>query len=94
MKKILLTLAAVVLSAGMLSAQDMSQATETAKMAVEILLDGKKPADMAVKTFDNGTATVNTDICEKVGLSYDDVAATFAPFCTKVQPIKTAESFE
>ncbi|MBQ7700307.1 MAG: ABC transporter substrate-binding protein [Clostridia bacterium] len=68
--------------------------TETAKMAAEILLDGKKPADMAVKTFDNGTATVNTDICEKVGLSYDDVAATFGPFCTKVQPIKTAESFE
>ena len=68
--------------------------TETAKMAVEILLDGKKPADMAVKTFDNGTATVNTDICEKVGLSYDDVSATFIPFRTKVQPIKTAESFE
>ena len=67
---------------------------ETAKMAAEILLDGKKPADMAVKTFDNGTATINTDICEKIGLSYDDLAATFAPLCTKVQPIKTAESFE
>lgn len=68
--------------------------TETAKMAAEILLNGKNPADMAVKTFDNGTATVNTDICTKVGLSYDDVAATFGPFCTKVQPIQTAESFE
>ena len=33
MKKIILTLAAVVLSAGLISAQDMSQATETAKNA-------------------------------------------------------------
>ena len=42
MKKILFTLAAVVLSAGMLSAQDMSQATETAKMANESLVAGNK----------------------------------------------------
>ena len=42
MKKILLTLAAVVLSAGMLSAQDMSQATETAKTANEALVAGNK----------------------------------------------------
>ena len=42
MKKILLTLAAVVLSAGMLSAQDLSQATETAKMANESLVAGNK----------------------------------------------------
>lgn len=42
MKKIFLTLAAVVLSAGMLSAQDMSQATETAKMANESLVAGNK----------------------------------------------------
>ena len=42
MKKILLTLAAVVLSFGMLSAQDMSQATETAKMANESLVAGNK----------------------------------------------------
>lgn len=67
---------------------------ETAKMAVEILLDGKKPADMAVKTFDNGTATVNTDICTKLGLDYEQIKTTFGPLCTKVQPITTAESFE
>ena len=42
MKKILLTLAAVVLSLGMLSAQDLSQATETAKMANESLVAGNK----------------------------------------------------
>ncbi len=42
MKKILLTLVAVVLSFGMLSAQDLSQATETAKMANESLVAGNK----------------------------------------------------
>ena len=67
---------------------------ETAKMAAEILIDGKSPADMAVRTFDNGTATVNTDICGKFGLDYEAVKTEFAPFCTKVQPITTAESFE
>ena len=67
---------------------------ETADMVAEILLEGKSPAEMAVKTFDNGTATVNTETCAALGLDYDTVAATFAPFCTKVQPIETAESFE
>ena len=38
MKKIILTLAAVVLSAGLMSAQDMAQATETAKNANEALV--------------------------------------------------------
>ena len=39
-------------------------------MAAEILLDGKKPAELPVRTFDNGTATVNTEICEKLGLDF------------------------
>lgn len=38
MKKIILTLAAVVLSAGLMSAQDMAQATETAQKANEALV--------------------------------------------------------
>ena len=67
---------------------------ETANMIAEILLDGKDPGTVPVKTFDNGTATVNTDICAALGLDYDKVAETFAPFCTKVQPITTAESFD
>ena len=28
-----------------------------------------------------------------MGLDYDTVAAAFAPYCTKVQSITTAESF-
>ena len=67
---------------------------ETADMVAEILLEGKAPASLAVKTFDNGTATVNTETCAALGLDYDTVATTFAPYCTKVQPITTAESFE
>ena len=67
---------------------------ETANMIAKILLDGSAPASTPVMTFDNGTATVNTDICDKIGLSFDEVKTTFEPYCTKVVEIKTAESFE
>ena len=66
---------------------------ETADMIAEILIDGKEPGALAVKTFDNGTATVNTETCEALGLDYDEIARIFAPLCTKVQPITTAEEF-
>lgn len=66
----------------------------TADMVAEILLDGADPAATPVRTFDNGTATVNTETCEALGFDYDEVAALFAPLCTKVQPIVTAESFD
>lgn len=67
---------------------------ETANMIAEILLNGASPATLAVKTFDNGTATVNTEICDQLGLSFDTVQNTFAPLCTKVQSITTANSFD
>ena len=67
---------------------------ETANMIAEILLESKDPGTVPVKTFDNGTATVNTDTCAALGIDYDKIAETFAPFCTKVQPITTAESFD
>ena len=66
---------------------------ETADMIFDILYNGASPASMAVKTFDNGTATVNTETCEALGLDYEDVASVLAPMCTKVQTITTAESF-
>lgn len=65
---------------------------ETANMAVEVLL-GEGPAVMGVRTFDNGTATVNTETCEKLGYGFDEVKELFAPYCTQVNPITTAESF-
>ena len=67
---------------------------ETANMVAEVALEGKKPAELPVRTFDNGCATVNTETCEKLGYKFDDIEKTFAPFCTKVQSIVTAESFD
>lgn len=67
--------------------------TETANMVVELLCDGKTPAEMPFRTFDNGIATVNTETCEALGLDYAEIKAAFEPFCTSVQEITTAESF-
>ena len=67
---------------------------ETANMVSGILLEGSKPSATPVLTFDNGTATINTDICRELGLNYDELAEAFAPLCTKVQSIVTAESFD
>lgn len=67
---------------------------ETASMAADIALGGVKPAETAVKTFDNGCATINTETCEKLGFNYDEICKAFEPFCTKIQSIVTAESFD
>lgn len=66
---------------------------ETADMIASILTEGKDPVTTPVITFDNGTATVNTEICEKLGLDFDTVSEAFAPYCTRVEEITTAESF-
>ena len=66
---------------------------ETANMVAEILVNGADPAATPVLTFDNGTATVNSETCAALGLDYAEMEAIFAPLCTKVQSITTAESF-
>ena len=66
----------------------------TAEMVADILLNGADPASTPVRTFDNGTATVNTDICEMLGYDFDKVSEAFAPYCTRVNSIVTAESFD
>ena len=66
---------------------------ETADMVAEILLNGADPASVPVRTFDNGTATVNTETCAALGLDYETVKTTFAPLCTQVVEITTAEEF-
>ena len=66
---------------------------ETAYMVKDVLLDGKAPATLAVKTFDNGTATVNTDTCAALGFDFAQIKEAFAPYCTSVNEITTAESF-
>lgn len=67
---------------------------QTADMVKEILVDGKVPAETPVLTFDNGTATINTETCETLGLDYDTIAKAFEPYCLKIQQITTAESFD
>lgn len=67
---------------------------ETANMVKGILIDGNDPASTPVMTFDNGTATINTDICKTLGLDYDELNKVFEPYCLRVQEITTAESFE
>ncbi len=67
---------------------------ETADMIAEILTEGKSPAETPVKTFDNGTATVNTEICEMLGFDFDQISEAFAPYCTQVKSIVTAEEFD
>ena len=66
---------------------------ETANMVKGILVDGNDPAKTPVMTFDNGTATVNTDTCKLLGLDYETVKEAFTPYCLRVQEITTAESF-
>ena len=68
---------------------------ETANMIAQVLLEGADPAELAVMTFDNGTATINTDVCEQItGMTFDELAELFAPMCTAVKGIATAEEFE
>ena len=67
---------------------------KTANIVADILLNGAEPASTPVMTFDNGTATVNIETCEALGLDYTAIEAAFSPLCTKVTTITTAESFD
>ena len=67
---------------------------ETANMVKQVLVDGADPASLAVMTFDNGAATINTETCAEIGWDFETIKEAFAPFCTKVNEITTAESFE
>ena len=67
---------------------------ETANMICDILVGGASPAETPVKTFDNGTATINTETVELLGLDFDALAEAFGPYCTSIQTIITAESFD
>lgn len=62
----------------------------TADIAVDILTNGKAPAEYGVVTLDNGIATVNTETAAAIGLDY----SMFAGMCDEVKEIQTAEEFE
>ncbi len=67
---------------------------ETADMIADILMNDADPAATPVRTFDNGTATVNTETCEGLGLDFETIQTAFEPLCTQVNEITTAESFD
>ena len=67
---------------------------DTADMASEILLGGKNPKDVPVRTFDNGKASINTEIRELLGFDAEALKTAFAPFCTSIEELKTKESFD
>ena len=64
---------------------------ETANMVADILVNGADPAATPVMTFDNGTATINTETCAALGFDFDAVSEAFAPFCTQIVSIATGE---
>ena len=63
---------------------------ETANMVAEVLVDGKSPATLAVKTLDNGTATVNTETAAAIGLDYEKLR----DMCDGFVEIQTSKEFE
>ena len=66
----------------------------TADMVVELLCDGNTIAELPYRTFDNGTATINTETCAALGLDLETVKAAFEPYCTAIKELVTAEEFE
>ncbi|SFG55934.1 ABC transporter substrate-binding protein [Oribacterium sp. WCC10] len=65
----------------------------TADMVADILVNGKDVSTTSVQTFDNGIATINTDTCEVLGLSLDDVKKAIEPLCTQIVETKTEKEF-
>lgn len=66
---------------------------ETAAMVAELLCDGKAAAQMPFRTFDSGIVTVNTETAAALGLDMAALKEAFAPYCTELVEVTTAEEF-
>ena len=64
--------------------------TATADMAVDILVNDAKPAEMPIQIMSSGIAMVNTETAEAIGLDY----SAFEDMCEEVKETTTQESFE
>lgn len=64
--------------------------TVTADMAVEILVDGKDPAEMPIETLADGIITVNTETAEAIGIDI----SVFDDLGSEVVETVTAKEFE
>lgn len=67
---------------------------ETADMIIDILINNKEVSSYSVKTFDNGIATINTDICNVLEIDFEEVKSKLLPYCTEVKSIEISESFD
>ena len=67
---------------------------ETAEMIYDVLFNDVDISSYKVRTFDNGTATINKDVMALFNLDFEELREVFGPYCTNVQQIATAESFE
>jgi len=65
----------------------------SADMAVELLINGKDPAATPVVILTHEAATINTETCEAIGLSLDDVKQALGTLGIGVVEITTAQSF-
>ena len=66
---------------------------ETAKIVADLLEGGQDAVSYPVVTLENGIATVNTETAEALGYDLEAVKEAFAPFCSEIVEITTAESF-
>jgi len=65
----------------------------TADLVAQVLVDGKTPGSIPYMSFDNGTAAINTDTAAALGYDAEQLKADFAPYCTQVIELATAEEF-
>jgi len=66
----------------------------TADMAVAVLTGEEETATYGVMTFDNGIATVNTEIAAEMGIDLEAMKAAIADLCSAIIEIETAEEFD
>lgn len=66
---------------------------ETANMVVDLLVNGKNPAETPVVILAHEAATINTETCQAIGIKLDDVKAAFGTLGIGVVEITTAKSF-
>ena len=66
----------------------------TADMVAELLCDGKTIADLPYRTFDNGTATINTETCAAWAWTWRRSRRPSSPTAPPFEELVTAEEFE
>lgn len=66
----------------------------TAELVVDLLVNAKSPAETPVMMFDSGVATINTETCEAIGFDLNTIREVYAPLCTTLEEVVTAENFD